>query len=427
MLCKLIKQENNIKTQFAFVRSVFHTSSPLTNVFKEPVNIPYLLERLTEEFTNRWNEFIFNYDPLERPELLKSTPGFFQFIAISIITAATILKECRKGFTVIKSDPISKIGYLYSTVLKETERRRVTFSNWVLSIFVTVNPKNLIAFLIKYWWHIIITVTFRLPHQIYHEFMALFSCIIVRYCAYPNTIIGNIYNYVPLFFYAIKEALCFLRLLFYTPRIILAELTTDHETIDTMTLCGRKVIAWSPPVKTEILKKIAKVTRVSETEITFAVVSAAFSRYFSQTNSSVPKVIPVVSRNINSNYIFLTGNRIKPEDSIDGMLCIHLPILHSDKDGTILENLNDIKKNVQVARETQPVTYLLSIFQTKYGIFSKLLPATFIGIVLKYLSKKYAVSLTEVTSRQPNVTQKTIWGKEVTSVIYWRPPQANIC
>lgn len=378
-----------------------------------------------EEFTNRWNEFISYYDPLERTELLKNRPGIFEFLAIFVITTVAIVKEIRKGFKVIKNDFFTKLKYVYVTMMKETEKRELTLVNCFKSIYVTLNPKNVIKSIVIYWWHAFITITLTLPLQIYYELMAIVSCIVLKYSTYPNTFVGNLYNYVPLFFYAFAEFFYCFKQLFYTPITILRELFKNRVNVETITLCGRKVVSWSSPLKTEKIRQIAKRTKVTETEIIFAVMSASFSRYFSQVNYQIPIELPMLSRNINSNYIFLTGNRIKSGNAINGMLCVNLPILN--KQMNLIENLLLIKNNFEIAREEQTFTYLLSIMQTKYGIFSKLLPSTFIGIALKYLSKKYAISFTEITTKHPNVKHTTIWGQEVENVIYWRPPQANNC
>lgn len=361
--------------------------------------------------------------------MLKNQPGFFEFIGILIITTVAVFKETRKGFKVIKNDWLSKIKYIYMTSIKESEKRGITLPNFFISIYVTINPKNVLTSFIKYCLRLLITITVKLPLHIYYEFMSLFSCIMLKYSAYPNTCVGNLYNYVPLFYYAFKEFYyCFVKL-FYTPVTVVRELFKNRQAIETITLCGRKVVAWSSPLKIDKIKEIADRSKVTQTEIIFSVISASFSRYFSQPHYehyAIPQELPILSRNIDSNYLYLTGNRIKWENSINGMLCINLPI-SSSKESELIENLIVIKNNFQIARDEQTFTYLLSIMQTKYGIFSKLLPATFISVVLKYLSKIYAVSFTEITTRQPKVKHTTIWGQEVQNVIYWRPPQANNC
>lgn len=402
------------------------TKSPLRNVFKCPESIPKLRDRLTEDLTNSWNEFISNYDPMERPELLKCTPGFFQFLGISLITTVLVVKECKKGLRVIPNDAFIRLKFLIQTIHRETSKRGVSIQNLFFSVCVTLDPRNIIKFIIKNCWYISVTATVKIPFFIYNELKALHTCISLQYCAYPNTTIGFLYNYLPLFYRSVCElGYCFQQ--FYkAPRNIIEELCSSTSAVQTVTLCGRKAVAWSEPIPTAYVKHIAQKTNSSETEVYFAACSTALSRYLTQTNEKIPKEIAITARNISSNYMFHTGTNVKPYDSFGGVICMNLPIINSEKEGSIVDNLNVIKKNLSKSLDKQSLTYLYSILQTKYGFLSKVFPATAIGIFLKYLSLKYSVSFTEVTSRYPNVTQRTVWGQEVMSVIYWRPPQANI-
>ncbi|XP_022917212.2 uncharacterized protein [Onthophagus taurus] len=398
----------------------------LTSVMKPPSYLPTLKERLTEDLTNHWNEFISNNDPLEKPELFKRKPDFFELLSIILIVFVSTLKETRKNFIKSpKSDLISILKSIKTTVQRECKKRQINFSTFIFSILIMLHPKKVVTTFAKksLKWS---TWILSIPFKIYMEFKAFQSCVNLSYCAYPDTVVGFLYSYVPLTFKALKELLTFWRIIFYTPRTVWDELTKSYEKIETVTLCGRKVTAWSEPVKIESIRKVAKNTSCSDTEIILAAASEALSRFITHTNSTMLKEIPITARNINSNYFLLTGPNVKANDAIGGMLCLNLPILDSRKDANLLENLRDIKDNTLYASETQQLTYLLSVLQTKYGFLSKFLPATLIGIALKYLSLRYSVSFTEITNRQPFVIQSTIWGQEVSSVIYWRPPQANI-
>ncbi|KRT85651.1 hypothetical protein AMK59_1289 [Oryctes borbonicus] len=400
-------------------------NTSLGNVLLMPKFIPALKDRLTQDFTNSWNEFILNNDPLEKPELFKRNASFFEFVAISFIVLVSTFKEWRKGLKSIKPGLLSHVKYLCITLRREQAKRQINLNIFVKSIFVSCDPRNVIAIFIRNWyrWSLF---TLAIPYKLYMEAKAIQSCIMLKYCAYPNTIVGFLYSYVPLTFKASQELLNYAGIIFNTPRAIWEELSRNSEKVETVTLCGRKVVAWSEPVKIETIRKIANSTSTTDTEIILATASEALSRFVVHANNVQPKEIPITARNINSNYFLLTGSNVRPTDSVGGMLCVDLPILDSRKDADLMENLKRIKDNINTAKEHQQLTYLLSMLQTKYGFLSKLLPATLITIALKYLSLKYSVSFTEITSRQPFVMQRTIWGQEVSSVIYWRPPQANI-
>lgn len=405
--------------------STITSKSPLIDVFRKPTFLPILKERLTEELTNRWNEFVSNYDPLEHPELLKQQPTFLQFQAILLITFVSLIKECRKGFRVIKDDYYSKLKYIFVTLKRETTKRQVTIENYFLSLFLTLYPSNLCTILIKSFCFLLFVLPFRIPIRIYSECLAIYACITLQYCSDSSTCVSFLYNYVPLFFNSMKEIVYCLKIIFTAPKTIVQEILLQKESFQTITLCGRKSVAWSEMIRIDLIKSIAKFTQMSEIEVILGALSGTISRYLLHTNHVIPDDLPVTIRNVNSNYIFATGNNIKSNDSISGILCLNLPIIDHEKDITCMENLLDIKKRFAQVINHQGISHLLSMLQTKSGILTKILPQTLLSVYLKYLSRKYAITITELTNRYPNVRQKTIWGQEVNDVIYWRPPQAN--
>ncbi|KAJ8972055.1 hypothetical protein NQ317_010924 [Molorchus minor] len=392
---------------------------------KKPVHIPLLKERLTEELSNRWNEFVSNNDPLERPELLKNTPTLPQFLAIALITFVSLIKDCRKGFRVIKDDAYSRVKYVFKATIKETEKRQVTIKNLFLSMFASLDPRNLASSFFQTTWYLGIVLPIRVPAVIYAEFIALYACLTLHYCPYPHTFVGMLYTYVPLAYMSLKEFFYIFSIFFSAPKNVIQDILLQKQSLQTITLCGRKSVAWSDPIKVDLIKTVAKQNGVSPTEIMLSAVSMGLSRYFVQTKHCIPDELPVTIRHVSSNYIFGTGPNVKPEDSISGILCLNLAIPNPEEDTTYSDHLSEIKKTFRSSLEKQGLSHLLTMLQTKFGILTKFLPSIILSIYLKYLSMKYAVTVTEVTSRYPNVTQKTIWGREVTSVIYWRPPQAN--
>ncbi|XP_060522193.1 uncharacterized protein LOC132699472 isoform X2 [Cylas formicarius] len=247
----------------------------------------------------------------------------------------------------------------------------------------------------------------------------------LKYCPYPHTLVGVFYTYVPLLVGSLKEVLGILRLIFLAPRTIIQDILMQEESMQTITLCGRKAVAWSDPVKLESIKNLAKNLGVSETEVILSSVAMCLSKYFSQVEDTIPKELPITMRNINSNYLFATGPQVKFYDSMSGIICLNLPVVDPQSDVTQLENLKLIEGKFKLALEKQGVSHLLTSLQTRAGVLTMFLPSTFASIYLKYLSRKYVVTVTELTNRYPNVTQRTLWGQEVDSVIYWRPPQAN--
>lgn len=402
-----------------------HSKLPLLNVVKKPKYVPLLKERFLEDFTNLWNEFVSSCDPLEQTEVIKTSPGLFQYLGIMLLAWVSICKEFRKGYNAVKQDPISKMRYFNATFVKETNRRQLTFSNFLNALFETIHPINIIKGVLN-WWYWLILLLLKVPVLIYQELMTVYSCYKTEYWGYSNTITGFLYGYVPLFYNATNEICYYLGLLIQAPAIIFEQIVFEPETIQTIPPCGRKVVSWSEPVNVNFIRKIAKSTGVSETEILLATISTTIARYCAQAGVVTPSEIPVTIRNVNSNYIFRSGDYVKPQDCVSGLIGLRLPVLSSEKDETFLENLRVVQDNFAKAIDSQAVSYLLTILQTKYGTLTNFLPATLIQVLLKYLSRKYTISITEITNNYNNTTVRATWGKEVTNVIYWRPPQANM-
>ncbi|KAH1016122.1 hypothetical protein HUJ04_007394 [Dendroctonus ponderosae] len=399
--------------------------SPIIDVLKKPKAIVALKEKVADEVSNSWNEFIGTYEPLECPELLKNTPTITQFLATSFITLISIIKECRRGFRVIKPDIFSKFRYLVLTYCNETSKRQVSLANFFRSILASLSPKNGLYVGFHMFWFLFVSIPIRLPIALYAESVALYTCVTLKYCPYTHTIVGILYYYVPLIYNSLFEVVDMMKILFLAPRTIIQEILLQEESLQTITLCGRKAVAWSDPVKTELIKNTAMKLGVSETEISLSACAMCISKYFAQTNENIPIVLPVTMRNISSQYLFATGPNIKPEDSVSGMICLNLPIVDTQSDATQLDNLRVLEQKFRSSIEQQGLSHLLTLLQTRFGILTKFLPSTFLSVYLKYLSRKYIVTFMEVSNRYPNVTQRTLWGQEVVSAIYWRPPQAN--
>lgn len=278
-----INTEQNFKICLFFYRDVPEKISPLRNVFEPPKDIPHLIEILSENFANRWNEFISNYDPLERPEILKTNPGFFEFCAIFFITVTAIIKEFSKNHKLINDDAQSRIKYISITIERERTKRHVYFSTFVKSIFVTLDPRNIFKEIAKFLWAQFISCTLKMPIILYYELRAFQTCITMNYCAYPNTTVSHIYKYVPLFFRAFKEILYCLNVAFRAPRIIFDELLERKKPSPVVPLCGRKVVAWSPSIKKLKVREVSDLTELSETSILLSALSAALSEYYEKS------------------------------------------------------------------------------------------------------------------------------------------------
>ena len=67
--------------------------SPFADLYSPPAALPRLHEKLTESFSNVWNEFLCNNDPTERPEILKKRISLWQCAKIAVIVWFSTVKE----------------------------------------------------------------------------------------------------------------------------------------------------------------------------------------------------------------------------------------------------------------------------------------------------------------------------------------------
>lgn len=336
------------------------------------------------------------------------------------------MKELSKNHKLINDDAQSRIKYISITIERERNKRQLYFSTFVKSIFVTLDPQNIFREIVQFCWAQFISCTLKMPIFLYYELRAFQTCLTMKYCAYPNTFVSKIYNYVPLIFRALKEILYCLNIAFRAPKIIFDELLERRKSGAVVPLCGRKVVAWSPSIKIQKVREVSDLTELSETSILLSALSAALSEYFVESGKPKPSEVPIIARNIDKNYVYASGPNVRPQNAVGGMLCLRLPTFPKFSDTKFLENLMTIKANIIKARKNQPFVYLMSILQTKHCIMTKTLPSVIVGIILKYLSTKYSVSVTELMANEKNTRRVTSWGQEVTNLIYWRPPQANI-
>lgn len=405
----------------------FASKSPLHNLFQKPESTPKLVELLLTEITNFWNEFLSNYDPLENVALLKDNPNFTQFLAITMITFIAILKEIKRGLKVIKPDLHSKFHFISYTIEKEKKKRQINLSTFFKSILVSLDPRNVFKIYLKLLWTFFITIPILIPSMFISEVFALYQCFAHGYCSNTNTFVGATKTYAPLLYGALFEFIDLAKMVFFAPKNIISHILCQKEYLQTVTLTGRKCVAWSESIKTSRLKTISNSFGVSELEIMLTSFSKSLSKYLKHSDHVIPEEIAIFVRNINSNYIFATGVNVRPEDACSGIIFMGLPVLNEENGDTTIENFVKIKNRLNESLEKQQLSYFMTILQTKFGILTEVLPSILLIIYLRYLSRKFAIAVTEMSSRHPNMTQKTIWGQEVESAIYFRPPQANTC
>lgn len=100
-----------------------------------------------------------------------------------------------------------------------------------------------------------------------------------------------------------------------------------------------------------------------------------------------------------------------------GMICLSLPLGASPR---------RIASVVEQACNRQGALAAAWTAQMRYGALTRAVPSTFARVTLNLLSRRYAVSYAEIDSPPVARPRKMLWGQTLDSIVYWRPPQANI-
>lgn len=370
----------------------------LQQIFRKPRALPLLFNHICRIISNLWNVLVSSYDPLLNPWIQTSSPNIFHFNVIVLITAFAILREyVRTG------------KHLVTIVKKETSRRKVDFRFFIRCFLNTLYPFVIIRITIASLWWFYIKCLLHLPITMLHVL-------------YDTPI------YLRWFFIVLRaqgEVLYIFHLVYTAPRILLDELILPmfhlpKHHLQKVSLSGRKVVCWTRPIPIELIRKIRDKTGVASCEIQLYGLAAALHGYFQKYKLDVTDEILTTTRFIPQEHLLKSANRIS-----SGLLCLSLPINLPEDDA--LYGLHMMQLSLQDAMTNQTALYLASLWQYDYGLLTTILPSILARIVLYVLSTRYSVMLTQIEAHTKEMRKRhLIWGQEVESFIYWRPPQANV-
>ncbi|XP_021938483.1 uncharacterized protein LOC110839019 isoform X2 [Zootermopsis nevadensis] len=406
------------------------SNSPLTGLSPTPVAIPRLYNIVRDLITHRWTQIVATYDPAQNPQILKSPPGIQTCTILIFITAVSIFKELL--FLAKKTDMslYRKILNINSTILTEVEKRQCTPKFLSVGIINSLRPKQLFFSWLSVFWRTGYICAVTVPLFAITEFWALVSR--KTNYSFSETTAESSFNYWSLFLASIKEAVCIMTIIYTAPRMLIQELIISHHgpkhQLQTVSLCGRKVVAWSDPISLDIIRKISSSVGASTTEILVSAISGALREYFRQFCLPVPESVLTTAR-----FFPLEGlmrhSRVDdrpPIPSGRGLICLPLPTSPVYDDPR--ESVQEIQRIISEARQKQPAIYQASLWQLDGGYITRILPSLAVRLVLNHLSRRYAVALTQVAPEMSDESRnRLIWGQEVESALYWRPPQSNIC
>ncbi|XP_059486257.1 uncharacterized protein LOC132202931 isoform X2 [Neocloeon triangulifer] len=201
---------------------------------------------------------------------------------------------------------------------------------------------------------------------------------------------------------AVNEVIFWLRVSFDGPRIVLEEFFTGTLSPPPvhLSLCGRRVVAWSEPVSVKLVERIAEASESTPAEVLLAAASSAVREHYRKQGCAAPAV-PV--QPLGSSGVLLLPPPADGEDCVDSLFTVKQRI---------------------AANRHQPTLLLASAWLRNN--LTSILPSLTVRLVLNCVTRRYA---TIVMTSAPTVLRSghaNLWGYTADSVLLWRPPQANI-
>ncbi|KAK1125480.1 hypothetical protein K0M31_005840 [Melipona bicolor] len=410
----LLRQEHLVLADFLPLRCSIdnwacqETDSPFTNLYSEPSALPKLYQKLTESFSNYWNEFLYNNDPNERPEILKKQIGIFQCSKIGVIVLVSSLKEMTRQY---RKGEGPRFLDILSIFQRETSKRNVSHSVFLRALLKSLNPLQFFYDVILWYWYLVVTLTLKTPILLIRELQALKSR--HKHC-HSDTLVSMLWCYVPLIYQASIEVISITWIAIKAPKTIFEELFLKHpqaNRLQTTSPCGRKVVAWSEEVKLDVLRTISIVTGATEAEVLLAAMVDSLKEYFRHSSVRIPDNVLATGKFVGQKAVFMQNHEAR------GILCLALPTKTPLFEDDLVEILQIIQKNVREARSKQSAMCAITAAEESCRLISSCLPSLLLKVILNQLTRRYSLSLTHVNG--------DLAVEGVDAVMYWRPPQGN--
>ncbi|XP_060837893.1 uncharacterized protein LOC132919954 [Rhopalosiphum padi] len=366
----------------------------LSTVYQAPTALPRLCEHLSEICANTWNELVSTYDPLENPKVFRRRPNVFIFGTMLVIVTASAAK-----------DKTTKRNFAHK-LKRELTRRDIQIRYMFESLINTFHPALWLSIV---WW-LFVKCILRLP--------------ITMLLMIKNT---SAYVYwMSVLLHSVSELLYLARLIYYAPSTVIRELVMpffsgpDRGAMQKPE--GSKCVYWSKPIDLDLVNTIHDNTGAATCEIQLSMLAAALQDYFDVTGVRFSKNVMTTTRFVSKANLFQLNNR---HVVTNGMLALPLPM---DTEQDPIYCLHEMQECLQEAIGNQTALYIASMWQIDHSLATSFLPSPMVSFALHYLSKKFPLTVTYVEEHKLDRKRRVLlWGQEVDAILYWRPPQANVC
>ncbi|GAB0091844.1 uncharacterized protein DMENIID0001_067300 [Sergentomyia squamirostris] len=422
-ICDLLLVESSKQTSVDDEEVDDETDLPFSNLISTPSSIVELYSRITVAITNRWNEFIYRHDPLESPDGLKRrVKELPELLSLLLIATVCVISDFWRGYHAIRAEPAEKIKYLMSLIRREGRRRNLSWEIVGDCIIDAMDPFAITRRIFRGFFWLLGQAIVILPCTLIRECMAIRCCLFLGHCGYPNTIIGFLFEYIPLFTAALWEIYESLKLIIMAPRSLYEGLIAgghgNRHSIKEATICGRKVIAWSEIMEKEDVKYCAKRAGATEAEISLTMLAAAIKDALEEFGDMpVPQFVDISARSVHQDCLV---GRMSRNFGVDGVICLPLPL----GDGGNV-HVQQMRRALHEARKTNIALYTITGIETQRTVLTNVFTWVWIKLLTNYLSKKFCITITD-TVENTKRRYKTLWGHPVVDMIYFRPPMANI-
>ncbi|XP_055386304.1 uncharacterized protein LOC129615226 isoform X2 [Condylostylus longicornis] len=400
--------------------------SKFETLIERPKHIPNLWNQIYMSAVNRWNEFIYYYDPLESPDKKQQITCLSQLISILFITVVTIITDFMKGYSKTNNHIKYKFRYLVHLFERETSKRNLTIETIVDSLITTMNPINILKNMIRYTWYFCTAAVLLTPYYIIKESLALKDIIMTGHTDFQETLFGIASIYLPLIYCATKEFIQISLQLLNAPKNSYDELfifrSNEKNVLHTKTFSGRKVIAFSKSIDLSLFKNKSDILKEkSDIELVLICLSSALKKYlqtFESEFGEAPKFINTTCRSIKKDFFVEKNNK---SENVGGVLFLNLPLIEFKSIGDF-EIITDLIDRI---RKRQGAIYLISVGQIRYDIITRIIPEVLMKILINYFSYNYPITITELHGSSEKI--HTLWGQEVEDLLFFRPPQSKTC
>lgn len=367
----------------------------LSTVYQAPTALPRLGEHLSEICTNTWNELVSTYDPLENPKVFRRRPNVFILSTMMVIVAASATRD---------RTTIRHFGRKFQ---RELARRGIRFRYVCRSLANTFHP---VMWASATWW-LLVKCVLRLP---------ITALLMVK-----NTSVYVYWTYVLL--YSVSELLYLARLVYRAPVCVIRELVLPLFGGGSGPLAppvdgGVKCVSWSQPIDLDLVNTIHDNTGAATCEIQLSMLAAVLQAYFAEAGVRFDGNAMTTTRFVSKDNLFQLNNR---HVITNGLLALPLPV---DTDRDPIYTLHKMQECLQEAIGNQTALYIASMWQIDHSLATSFLPSPVVSYGLRLLSRMYPLSVTYVEEHKlDRKRRRLLWGQEVDAILYWRPPQSNVC